>query len=173
MRLVLTLVLTSVLAVATHAQAPLGNDTRLYGGAGFGPGFGAVAIVSDPVLILLTREGAVYADYVPRVTGGSGRLLTSVGIGGSIRAWRAGGVLLDRDPGPYDLDLGVRIGPAFYTAFFEQTAQSEAKAFRIMFDPFVRGAMRLGSNRVVFAELGFEAPALRAGLAVSLARPTR
>ncbi|MEO0556754.1 MAG: hypothetical protein AAF170_01090 [Bacteroidota bacterium] len=173
MRFVLALVLASALATGASAQAPLGNDTRLYGGGGFGPGFGVVAVVSDPVLLLLTREGAVYADYVPRVTGGSGRLLTSVGIGGSIRAWRVAGVVLDFDPGRYDLDTGVRIGPAFYTAFFEQSAESEAKAFRIMFDPFVRGALRLGSNRVAFAELGFEAPALRAGLAVSIAPPTR
>ena len=173
MRLPLALVLASALAVPVSAQATLGNDVRLYGGGGLGPGFGAVTVVSDPVLLLLTREGALYADYVPRVTGGSGRLLTSVGIGGGIRALRVAGVVMDFEPGGYDIDTGVRIGPAFYTAFFEQTAQSEAKAFRIMFDPFVRGTMRLGSNRVVFAELGFEAPALRAGLAVSIARPTR
>ncbi|GAB5535448.1 MAG: hypothetical protein Rubg2KO_16970 [Rubricoccaceae bacterium] len=173
MRFALALVLTSALAVSAPAQAPLGNDTRLYGGPGLGPGFGAVAIASDPVLILLTREAALYVDYVPPVVGGSGRILTSVGIGGSIRAWRTAGVLMDFEPGRYDLDTGVRIGPSFYTLFGEQTAESDAKAFRIMFDPFVRGAIRLGSSRVVFAELGFEAPALRAGLAVSIAPPTR
>ena len=173
MRFFLAFLLTSALALSAQAQAPLGNDARLYGGPGLGPGFGAVAIVSEPVLILLTREGALYVDYVPPVVGGSGRILTSVGIGGSIRAWRAAGVALDFEPGRYDIDAGVRIGPSFYTLFGERTAESDAKAFRVMFDPFVRGTMRLGSNRVVFAELGFEAPALRAGLAVSIAPPTR
>lgn len=168
MRSCLALLLLVSLAPAAAAQRSLGDDVRLYGGGGFGPGFGVVAIASDPVLLLLTREVALYADYVPRVTG-SGRLLTAVGIGGGVRAWRVAGVVLDREPGPYDVDVGVRIGPSFYTAFFEQSAASEARAFRIMFDPYARGALRLGSNRVVFAELGFEAPALRAGLAVSIA----
>lgn len=168
MRYALALLLVALAAPAAWAQRPLGDDVRLYGGGGFGPGFGVFAAASDPFLLLLTRETALYADYVPRVTG-SGRLLTSVGLGGGIRVWRVAGVVLDFEPGPYDLDAGLRIGPSFYTAFFEESAASEARAFRVMFDPYVRGAARLGSNRVVFAELGFEAPALRAGLAVSIA----
>ena len=173
MRVAVLLLLALGLAPPGAAQAPLGNDTRVYGGGAFGPGFGAVATVSDPVLLLLTREGAAYVDYVPPVAGGSGRILTSVGIGGSIRAWRAAGLALDFEPGPRDLDAGVRVGPSFYTLFGERTAESDARAFRIMFDPFVRGTLRLGSNRVVFAELGLEAPSLRAGLAVSIAPRTR
>jgi hypothetical protein len=139
-------------------------------GAGLGPGVGGVAIGSDPVLDLLTREAALYADVVPRIAGGSGRLLTAVGVGGGIRVLRVVDILQNRDPGRFDLDAGVRIGPSFYTAFFEQTAESEARAFSIMLDPFARGTVRLGARRVVFAEIGTQAPALRAGLSAQLRR---
>ena len=168
----LLLALLALLAVApATAQVgpdPLGSRPRVYVGGGIGPGFGGVAMGTAPALNVFTREVAVYADYVPRVTGGSGRLVTTVGVGGAIRTLRIADIVRDQDPGALDVDLGLRIGPSFYTAFFEQSAESRSRAFSVMLDPFARVTLRRGSGRVFFAEVGTQAPAFRAGLSTSL-----
>lgn len=161
------LLLAIALPVAAQTDAPLGDRPRVYVGAGFGPGFGGVALGADPIVGVLTREVALYADYVPRVTGGSGRLLTAVGVGGSVRALRVFNIAQNRDPGPFDIDLGLRVGPSFYTAFFEQTARSRSRAFAVMLDPFARATLRRG-GRVLFAEVGTQGPSLRAGLSTTI-----
>ena len=163
----------ALLAAPAFAQAgggadPLGSRPRVYLGAGLGPGIGVVAEGTAPVLSVFTREVALYADYVPRVTGGSGRLITTVGLGGAIRTLRIVDVVRDKDPGPLDVDLGLRIGPSFYTAFFEQSAESQSRAFSVMLDPFARVTLRRLSNRVFFVEIGAQEPSLRAGLSTSL-----
>ena len=177
MRVILTLVLLG-LSVPTSAQtedpgpSPLGSRPRLYLGVGVLPGVGGVALGADPVFDVFTRELALYADYVPRVTGGAGRLRTAVGIGGSVRAFRIYEIVRNSDPGPLDVDLGIRVGPSFYTAFFEQSAQSRSRAFSVMLDPFARGTLRLG-GRVVFVEVGSQSPSVRAGLSTSIRGPRR
>ena len=154
-------------AVAQDRPDALGSPARVYVGAGVGPGFGAVAEATSPVLDVFTREVVVYADYVPRVTGGSGRLVTAVGVGGSVRVVRLFDIVQNRDGGPLGIDVGMRIGPSFYTAFFEQTAESRSRAFSVMIDPFGRVTLRRSSGRVFFAEIGSQSPALRAGLSTS------
>ena len=169
MRLLLpALALLWAAPAAAQQTAPLGSRTRVYVGVGAVPGVGGVALGTDTVLDVFTREVALYADYVPRVTGGAGRLRTAVGIGGAVRAWRLYEISQATGPGPFDLDLGIRVGPAFYTAFFEQSAQSRSRAFSVMLDPFVRGTLRLGSGRVVFAEAGAQSPSFRVGLSTSV-----
>ncbi len=112
----------------------------------------------------MTTEGALYADYQPRVLGGRGRLLIAAGAGGSLRLVRILSIVRGSDVFPgADLDVGARLGPAFYYAFFEQTAEEEARSFRVMFDPFARVALPVGRRRL-FAEIGSQAPQLRAGL---------
>lgn len=170
MRLACLLLLLAAPAAAqtTDRRAPLESEVTVFLGGGLGPGVGGVAIGSDTVLGLLLREVAVYGDYVPRVTGGSGRLLSAVGIGGGLRALRIAAIATDEDIGRFDLDVGARIGPSFYTAFFEQTADGEARAFGIFVDGWARGTARLSSDAVVFVELGSQAPGLRGGLAFPL-----
>jgi hypothetical protein len=168
-RLLPALLLALALPAAAQADAPLGDRTRVYVGGGFGPGFGGVVVGADPVVGVFTREVVLYADYVPRVTGGSGRLLTAVGVGGGVRALRAVNVVRNRDPGPLDVDLGLRVGPSFYTAFFEQSARSRSRAFAVMLDPFARATVRRG-GRVFFAEVGTQGPSLRAGLSTTIRR---
>lgn len=126
---------------------------------------------SDPIFNVFTREIVLYADYVPRVAGGSGRLVTAVGLGGSLRLLRIADVVQNRNPGPIDVDLGVRIGPSFYTAFFDETAESRSRAFSVMLDPFVRVTLRRESGRVFFAEVGPQSPSFRAGLSTSIRLP--
>ena len=175
MRLALAL-LALVLAPSASAQAgpepprrgPIQSQFNVFLGGGLGPGVGGVAVASDTFLGLTLREASLYLDYVPRVTGGSGRLITSVGVGGGVRVLRIAAIVLDEDVGRFDLDAGLRVGPSFYTAFFEQSAASEARAFGIFTDTWARGSMRLGERTAVFAEIGSQAPALRGGLAVPL-----
>lgn len=164
----LLLALLGLSSAAAQTVDPLGSRPRVYVGAGFGPGAGVVAMGTVPTLNLLTREAVVYLDYVPRVTGGSGRLVTAVGVGGGVRALRIVDIVRNQDPGPVDVDLGLRIGPSFYTAFYEQTAESRSRAFSVMLDPFVRATLRRSSGRVFFAEVGTQGPAFRAGLSTSL-----
>ena len=166
------LLLLVPLAVAAGAEAQerpdaLGSPARVNVGAGVGPGVGIIAEATSPVLDVFTREVVVYADYVPRVTGGSGRLVTAVGVGGSVRLVRLLDVVQNRDGSPLGVDVGLRIGPSFYTAFFEQTAESRSRAFSVMLDPFGRVTLRRPSGRVFFAEVGTQGPALRAGLSTS------
>ncbi len=137
---------------------------QLYVGPALGPGVGGVGVFASDALGVFTREAAVYADYQPRVLGGRGRLLVAVAAGGGVRVTEALRVVRGGAPGPADLDLGVRVGPAFYYAFFEQTAEAEARAFRIAFDPFARGLLHLPGGRTVFVELGTQQPSLRAGV---------
>ena len=158
-------------ATAQDRPGEVGSPARVYLGAGVGPGAGVVVEGTTPILGVLTREVVAYADYVPRVTGGSGRLVTAVGVGGSVRLLRVIDVVQNRDGGPLDLDLGLRIGPSFYTAFFEQTAESRSRAFSVMLDPFVRATLRRGSGRVFFAEVGAQSPSVRAGVSTSLRLP--
>ena len=106
----------------------------------------------------------MYADYQPRVLGGRGRLLVAAGAGGSFRLLRILSIARGADAFPdVELDVGARLGPAFYYAFFEQTAEAEARSFRVMFDPFARVVLPVRGRRA-FAELGTQAPQVRAGL---------
>lgn len=170
---VLALLLVPLAVAAQEETSPLGNRPRVYVGAGFGPGVGGVVAGTTPLFDTFTREVVLYADYVPRVVGGSGRLVTAVGVGGSIRTLRVIDVIQNRDPGPLDVDLGLRIGPSFYTAFFEETAESKSRAFSVMLDPFARVTLRRASNRVFYAEVGTQSPNFRVGLSTSLRPPAR
>lgn len=143
----------------------LGSSPRLYGGPALGPGvFGAYV---QPRLLVLTAEAAVYADYDAGVLDNQ-RVLLGASLGGSVRLLQVAEIVADVDARQLDLDVGVRVGPAFYLAFSEQDADGRARAFSVLFDPFVRGQARLPGNRVVFAEAGLHAPALRAGLSLAL-----
>lgn len=171
LRSILLLAVLVPLGVSAQPADPLGGNARVYAAVAAGPGLGGMVGGARPLAGVFTGEAALYADYTPRVAGGAGRLLTSVGVGGAVRLARVAALVGNREPGRIDLDAGVRLGPSFYTAFFEQTAASEARAFRVMTDAFARGTVRLGSGRVAFAEIGTQAPAIRAGLSASLGPP--
>jgi hypothetical protein len=160
-----SLALLLLLAAAGPAAAQ-GSRPDLYVGPGLYPGTGAVVIASRPFFTAVAPEAALYADYQPRVLGGRGRLIVAAGAGGALRLVRILEIARGTDTLPgIDLDAGARLGPAFYYAFFEQTAEAEARAFRVMFDPFVRGSLPVRGRRL-FVELGTQEPRLRAGLAL-------
>ncbi|OZC04194.1 hypothetical protein [Rubricoccus marinus] len=144
----------------------LSSSPRLYGGPALGPGlFGAYAA---PQLNVFTQEAALYIDYDPKFTGQGGQLRLGLGVGGSIRLLQVLEIVGDFDADRIDLDAGVRVGPAFDIPFFSPTGEQRTRAFSVLFDPFVRGQVRLGSNRVVFAEVGASEPAIRGGLSLGI-----
>jgi len=152
--------LLALCATEVHAQ-----DMRLHVAVGGFPGMGVVAVHSTPILFVFTREVAVYGDYT---VGGSNRLLVAVGVGGSMQLARILEIVQNRNVGAMGLDVGIRLGPSFYYAFSEQSAEEEARSFRVMFDPFVRGTYRTRGGRVLFSEIGAGAPNLRAGVSFGL-----
>ena len=152
--------LLTLCAAEVHAQ-----DMRLNVAVGGFPGMGVVAVHSTPILFVFTREVAVFGDYT---VGGSNRLLVAVGVGGSVQLARILEIVQNRNIGAMGLDVGIRLGPSFYYAFSEQSAEEEARSFRVMFDPFVRGTYRTRGGRVLFAEIGAGAPNLRAGVSFGL-----
>lgn len=141
---------------------------RAYVGAGIAPGVGLVGSVSVPTLGVFTREATLYADIVPRVGGGSGRIVTAVGVGGSVQVSRALQAVQRRAPGRFDIDVGARVGPSFTSNPFEASAESRARAFSVMLDPFVRATTRASGGRLLFAEVGRQTPAFRAGLGLGV-----
>ncbi|MEL6614817.1 MAG: hypothetical protein AAFQ43_03715 [Bacteroidota bacterium] len=158
---------TDTLFVPPEAPPPrLSSSPRLYGGPALGPGlFGAYAA---PQFTVFTQEAALYVDYDPQFTGQGGQLRLGLGIGGSVRLLQVLEIVGDYDADRVDLDAGVRFGPAFDIPFFSPTGEQRTRAFSVLFDPFVRGSLRLGSNRVVFAEIGASEPVIRGGLSVGV-----
>ena len=159
--------LLALSAVSARAQFATPTLPFVQIGAGVTPGVGIQAGFVTPAATVFTQEGILYADYSPRFIGDDGRLLVGLGVGGSVRVLRILTVLADYDPGRYDLDVGFRFGPSFFFSFFETTAASKARSFRLFTDPFVRGSMRF-TRRVVFVELGTQPSHLRAGLLFGL-----
>ena len=143
----------------------LSSSPRLYGGPALGPGLFAGYTV--PRLLVFTQEAALYVDYDPKLFG-EGQLRLGVGIGGSVRLLQILEIAGDFDASQVDLDAGVRFGPAFDIPFFSPTGEQRTRAFSVLVDAFVRGQTRLGSNRVVFVELGGSQPALRGGLSIGI-----
>lgn len=157
-------VLALVVLVAPARTRAQGSPLELHAGAGLYPGTGGIVVAARPFFSAVTTEGALYADYQPRVLGGRGRLLIAAGAGGSLRLLRMLSIARGSEIFPdAEIDVGARLGPAFYYAFFEQTAEEEARSFRVMLDPFARAVLPFRGRRA-FAELGTQAPQLRAGL---------
>ena len=156
--------LLALLASPALAQFATPTLPTVQLGATLAPGAGVQAGVALPAFTVLTREAVFYADYEPRfLDEDAGRLLVGLGVGGSVRVLRALTVVGDYDAGPYDLDVGFRFGPSFFFSFFEQTAASQARSFRLFGDAFVRGSIRF-ERRVAYVELGTHPSRIRGGL---------
>lgn len=156
--------LLALLAAPAAAQFATPTLPTVQLGAALTPGVGAQAGIALPGFTIFTREAMLYADYEPRfLDEDAGRLLVGLGVGGSVRVLRALTVISDFDAGPYDLDVGFRFGPSFFFSFFEETAASQARSFRLFGEPFVRGSIRF-ERRLVYVELGTHPSRLRGGL---------
>ena len=162
--------LALVLALCPGARAQFATPSLPFVQAGVAgaPGVGVQAGFATPAFNVLTREGALYAEYDPSGVGEMETLRVGLGLGGSVRVLRALTVLADLDAGPFDLDLGFRFGPSFlFSLSGDETAESKARSFTLFAEPFARGSVRLG-RRVLYLEAGTHPARLRAGLLLGL-----
>ncbi|MEL6611678.1 MAG: hypothetical protein AAFQ53_06260 [Bacteroidota bacterium] len=170
MRYALLVLLLLLGPAPAMAQETLGipDAPVLWLGAGTVPGIGLQASYALPLATLLTREATFYAGFTPRRDGADGELRIAAGVGGSIRVLRAGNLTGALNAERADLDVGLRFGPSFLFALYEQTAASRARAFRVFIDPFVRGAYQFENGLVVYGELGAQDPSVRLGIGLGL-----
>ncbi len=165
--ILLALALVGLAAGPARAQFGTPATEFLQAGVGLTPGVGVQVGFATPALTVLTREGAFYADY-RFGDAQDARLLVGLGVGGSLRVLRVLLIATDFDPGPYDVDAGLRFGPSFAFSFIEETAATRARQFRLFADLFVRGSVQLRSGRILFAEIGTQPGWIRGGLVVAL-----
>lgn len=165
-RLTLLLLLAAAAAPASAQDATFPSGFVQIGAAGV-PGAGVQAGMVLPALAIFTREVMLHGHY--RFGAAEDQiLLVGLGVGGSIRLLRIVYIIVDQAPGPFEFDAGLRFGPSFAFSFIEQTAATRARQFRLFADPFLRGTMTVGQNRVVFGEIGTQQGWLRVGLVVGL-----
>ncbi len=156
--------LTLLFALPLGAQ-PVQTTGNLQLGVGILPGLGTQIAYLSPGAFFVT-EGIVYVDGVPGVLGGEGTVQLSVGGGGAIRTLGIARLFSEEGFEGYDVDFGVRFGPAL--AFgTDETRAEKNRRFSLFFDPYLRFVTRLDRRLVVFAEAGSQRPLLRGGLWVS------
>lgn len=130
------------------------------GGLAVLPGAGAqVGYVG--VRSFFTVEGLLYAGGSPVLGSGERTFKFSLGLGGALRPL---GVIrtIGGATHNYDIDFGLRFGPSLLFST-EPTRATKNQQFSLFLDPFVRGIYRLGSGRILFAELGPVRPSIRVG----------
>ncbi len=143
--------------------AQSGTAGRSFAQAGLAglPGLGLQLGYVGPRSIY-TAEVILYTDGSTRLPLGDGTVKVSVGIGGALRPLGIVRVIGNADHS-YDLDVGLRFGPSFLFDT-DPTRSDKNQQFSLFLDPFFRFTRRLGSGRILFAELGVQRPSIRAGV---------
>ena len=131
------------------------------------PGFGLQASYVQP-RSFYTTESAFYANVFPPFMGGENSLLISGGFGGSLRILGGLTALEMANYGGYQLDLGLRFGPALRFVLGDETRTQKNTRVRLFLEPFTRFTWQVEGGRTLFAEIGTHDPFLRAGFWLSL-----
>ena len=162
---VLTLALMTAVAPApTLGQsAPAGNHLQIGPAALPHLGLQTGLVMAQNIF---TREAILTTDITEVFGGGTGSIQFSLGLGAGIRLLGIGRTIGNTGYRGYDLDVGVRFGPALSFGF-QETRLSKNQRFSLFAEPFVRFT-RVFGNRLFFAETGLHRAALRLGLWVDL-----
>lgn len=164
--IVCVIALCSVLAVpeASGQDArPFPPENTFLVGIGALPGLGVQLGYVSPGRTY-TREALLFGNVIPR---NSGSGYVAVAIGGTVRIIGVGEALGFIRPKVYDLDVGVRLGPALVFEF-DESRDDKNQRFNIAAEPFVRLSRKIRSNRTWFAEAGLIRPGIRIGLWLGL-----
>lgn len=148
-----------------HAQQgiPFPPENTVLAGVGGLPGAGAMVGYVSPKR-MYTREAVVYGVVIPSIRGRDGSAYVGVVIGGALRIIGTGETLGLIPPKKYDIDIGIRLGPALVFEFDESRADKN-KRFNVAAEPFLRIARNLGkSQRTFYVEGGLIRPSLRLGI---------
>lgn len=144
-----------------YGQVP-STAPRLQLGAAAIPGIGLQGGYVAP-RSFYTVEAALYADATPKFSGGEGSLLLSLGLGGAIRPLGLLRMIGNTGYTNYDVDFGLRFGPALFFAF-NDTRATKNQSFSLFVDPYLRFTSELKGDRTFFIEAGLQRPLFRAGL---------
>lgn|GEM_PF-491605 len=160
--ILLSSLLVAGLSPAAHAQ----GESRIQAGFGLVPGVGVYGGYLSAHSIY-TTEASVYADAAPQFLGGEGSVLVSLGLGGAIRPLGFIRMIGNASATSYDIDVGLRIGPALFFAFNE-TKSTKNQRFNLFLEPFIRLTSQLARGNTFFVEAGIQRPLFRAGLWFSI-----
>ncbi len=131
-------------------------------GPGALPGFGAMAAYVRPHGFYSVSV-ALYMHGTPSFAGGEATLETGLGFGGDVRPLEVLRAIGNAGSSPYEVDLGVRVGPNLFFGSEESRADKNQR-FNLFIDPYVRVTTDFGGSRIWFAELGPQRPFIRGGL---------
>lgn len=156
--------LSAVLPATASAQfagsEPLERSVQI--GPAVLPGLGLQAGYVQP-RSFYTTESAFYINLLPPFMGGENSLLISGGVGGSLRILGGLTTLEMANYEGYQLDLGLRFGPALRFVLGEETRTQKNTRVRLFLEPFTRFTWQVEGGRTLFAEVGTHDPFLRAG----------
>lgn len=142
------------------------GEGRIQAGVGLVPGIGVYGGYLS-AHSFYTAEASVYADATPQFLGGEGSVLVSLGLGGAIRPLGLIRMIGNASATSYDIDVGLRLGPALFFAFNE-TKGTKNQRFNLFLEPFIRLTSRLARGNTFFVEAGIQRPLFRAGLWFSI-----
>ena len=149
---------------AARAQAPVRapEGRQLQVGLGVVPSAG-LQVGYVALRSFYSQEFILTADVSPWYGGRRGNVQLSGSLGGSIRILGIERTLGNAGYRGYDLDVGVRFGPALLFAFRE-TRFTKNQRFSLFLELFGRFTTTIGDGITLFAEAGFHRPAFRGGL---------
>jgi len=109
-----------------------------------------------------TREVMLNVNVSPSHGHGDGNVQVSGGLGGAIRILGIGRTIGNSAYRGFDVDVGLRFGPGLLFAF-DETRSTKNQRFNLFGDLFSRLTTTFGKSTVVFFEIGFHNPSIRAG----------
>ncbi len=152
----------TLLLCAVQPAAAQGAGQYVQGGIGVVPGFGLqggyVATKS-----FFTTEGMLLVDVSPQFAGGEGSAQVSLGLGGALRPLSLVRLIGNTGYTDYDLDFGLRVGPALFFAF-DETRVTKNQRFSLFLEPYARITSNFKGRRLYFAEIGIQRPLVRVGV---------
>jgi len=111
----------------------------------------------------LTRELAIQSDLRSMVNPGETTNQVFFSFGGAIRIFGFERTIGNVGYRGYDLDAGIRVGPAFSFSTRE-TLDDRNRRINLFVEPFFRISARTGFVRALFLEAGTTRPHLRLGM---------
>lgn len=166
----------SLLALAVFATllppsaAAQESDAHLQIGAGAMPGVGLqTGYVSARGFYAV--DGLLIIHATPRFAGGENNVQVAAAFGAALRPLGIVRTIGNTGYTPYDIDLGLRLGPGLTFYGGDETLADKNKRFSLVFEPYVRVTTDIllgGAPRTFYLEAGVQRPYVRAGIWLGL-----
>ncbi len=149
-------------AFPASAQRTVPGGRHLQIGASVGGGIG-LELGNLSVRTVYTRALVLLADLEPLFTNTDRQIRVAVLLGAAIRIFGFERLIGNAAYRGFDIDVGVRAGPAI--AFSKDESEGEAnRRFELVMDPFVRVYWASKHSVSWYFELGSTRPAFRVGI---------